>query len=162
MFYNLGRQEMYQFLDRDSLKCVLLIFCAFSLLQGCYVFAQQKTQHYEDVDKELQYLKTNFNELYKSDYSKFWSILHEGSLGIKNNDPPSEIMSFVDVANVIGGNSEVREFFHEMIEKYCVNNEEYCLELLKTSNGETMDTIQSFLKNPIYFSRDKFLKIIQD
>ena len=72
-------------------------------------------------------LKENFSELYSSNYSLFWKILHNAAQKLKDHKSISDITIFMELSTVIKGNAEVTEYFSKVYENFFVSNPELCL-----------------------------------
>lgn len=101
-------------------------------------------------------LKTNFDELYASDYQMFWKILHSSAEQASTAGNISKLVEFLEMAGVTGkGNAEFEEFFSQTIETVCVNNTEYFLDALMTMAPKSQSEVLKILQNPLFKSSEE-------
>jgi hypothetical protein len=101
-------------------------------------------------------LKTNFNELYSSDYQMFWKILHSSAKQAATTGNISILVEFLEMAEATGkGNAEFEEFFSQTIETVFVSNTEYFLDALMTMAPKTQTEVLKILQNPLFKSSEE-------
>jgi len=106
-------------------------------------------------------LKENFRSLYRSDYKRFFKILHDQqTLALKCNSAvaASEVLS---IAKLIEGSAELGEDFREFLENLLQQNPRCLMDALVSTDIESRRVIlKDFLRHPLFISESEARNIL--
>jgi hypothetical protein len=102
----------------------------------------------------LDCLRENFEQLYKSEYERFFEILRVAEKTATKCDSVLKTVDFLDVARAIGNNAEVAEYFSQVVEIMCTTSSECLLEGLLGVSEESRVTIISGLRAPTFLEKE--------
>jgi hypothetical protein len=116
----------------------------------------------EGKDETISCLIENYEELYSTNYSLFWNILHKAADKAQSCKSYLDVTRFMELVRVERRGAEFEEFFHEKIEKLCIKNTRCFFEGLSNLTLEEQTKIIDVLKNPIFEEqsaiRETFIK----
>ena len=102
-------------------------------------------------DGSLSCAIKNFDELYKNDYDRFWSIFHLAGKEAVTCTSIQKTAAFLEVASVKKGNAEFNEYFMSVLENQLILKNTKCfLEAMKLTSPNSRLIILNDLKNPLF------------
>jgi len=107
----------------------------------------------------LNCLRDNFDSLYSTNYSLFWSILRateKKALGCKSTTDTS---AFLKLALVRNTNAEFKEYLSETIENIATIKPKCFLDSLSTLDPDAVTDVIALLKNPTFVEEQEIVKV---
>ena len=100
---------------------------------------------------EILILLNNFQDLYRTDYNKFWKIIRDSEKSVVDCNPLEKTAQFLSLARVKKGNAEFNEYFMAILERHLIKNNPNCFfQTLLVVDEKSQKVIIRDLKHPIY------------
>jgi len=129
------------------------LVCLFSIILFiCPVLSLGNGDNYlcAHTDQPLACLAANFEELYSSNYPRFWNILHEGAAQAERCDARVSTTAFLELAVLRTNNAEFNEFLSEVIERLATEKTDCFLAATSRAGTLAQENIIERLRHPLY------------
>lgn len=117
-------------------------------------------------DSTLRCLKDNFSELYMADNARFFEILRAAEGKARRCNSLPNTVEYLEIARFVRGNAEVREYFSEVVERFCTTKPRCFLKALSQVDHESQGLIIDGLRTPMFLEenaiREVFLRHKRD
>ncbi len=121
----------------------------------------QEVANSAQANKRLNYVINNFDELFRSDYPLFWTIIHNAADEAASCKSIRATADFLSLARVKKGNVEFDEFFGEFIEIRLISKDATCfLDALLATDEASRNKIMKDLHYPILMEISEVEKIL--
>ncbi len=110
----------------------------------------------------LDCLRDNFDSLYSTNYSDFWSLLREAEKKAVSCKSTSDTAAFLKLAHVKNKNAEFNEYLREIIEKLATMNPKCFLDSLSLLDTDNVVDVIALLKNPIFIKKQKIAQVFSE
>lgn len=117
---------------------------------GCVPRTEPQSPLCAGASESLPCLQENFEGLYRSDYGRFWRILHESARRARECSSPAIGGRFMSLSLVEGGNAEYSEFLAKAIESWCVESPVCFRNAHEAAGPRTRQALRRLLSKPMF------------
>ncbi|RYD73807.1 MAG: hypothetical protein EOP55_16370 [Sphingobacteriales bacterium] len=133
---------------KKFVKTIVIVAVLYANTTQCLALEKEKFEK-----KDFSYLKQNFSEFYKNDYTSFFDIFNEQSKKVESCKNKKTVIDFFSIAPLINGNVEVSEAFSESVESLATDNAKCFLIAWDSSPINVRKLLCDRLSRPIFKER---------
>ena len=123
-----------------KIRFVFLHFVVFYIVLSAGTFSKAASE-----TDDLLYLKKNFTRLYKQHPDRFWNILNPAAERIKTCPSVAYTANFIELIALAEGSGELRGFFGEAIQDFCISDPKCFFDTLMTISDGAKDKVVDLL-----------------